>query len=471
MIILYWQFSIHKALSLPPFNIKIAISLASMYVELNKLSKAKEIFKKSLERQPDHNEAKIKYANLLVSMQEYITAEKLLTNIIPEDNFVEHLYAVKGDLEVVRGNFQMAKKHYQAALKINPEFIQALWGLARSEKIKAKENSLFEDLQKLKERPGRTDTRVLFSLGKLHDDVGNYSEAFINYKEGNDIRNKMVKFNHDEFRYEIDKLIDDEKEYNHDKNHNSIDSKPPIFIVGTPRSGTTLTEQLISGHPDVYGAGELTKINLLKNEVANDTKQYQFAAQRYIDDVMREHDKTYHYFTDKMPHNVFNIGFINRLYKNPKIIHCRRHPVDSCLSMYFQYFSLDQNQTYCLDNLIFWFREYDRIVRFWKGLFKDQITDIFYDVTVDKTELTTRYLLGQCDLKWDEKVLEFHKDKRAVSTASQWQVRQPIYKSAKGRWRNYEGHISKLVDGLSDLSDEYNVEMAKFEQLLQEIKL
>ena len=241
-----------------------------------------------------------------------------------------------------------------------------------------------------------------------------------------------------------------------------MESGQPVFIIGLPRSGTSLVEQILASHPEVHGAGELTDIGRLAQSLrvrvrsdkrfpdsALDIEQAQVAplAQIYLDrlhglapDAVR--------ITDKMPSNFLYLGFIALLYPGARVIHCRRDPRDVGLSCYFQNFSHRPAFAYDLGDIGFYNREYERLMAHWRTVAPVSIHDIDYETLIAEQERESRRLVEFCGLAWDDACLAFHKSGRAVRTASSWQVRQPIYRNSARRWRNYEPHLAPLIDAL-----------------------
>ncbi len=237
----------------------------------------------------------------------------------------------------------------------------------------------------------------------------------------------------------------------------------PVFIVGMPRSGTTLVEQIISAHPAAYGAGELPDIiglvRALPGFLRNNREPYpecvgelnenaEFAlSERYLEKI-RLSPGDPERVTDKMPHNFLHVGLIALLFPNARIIHCTRNPVDTCLSCYFQDFMGRHTYAYNLEDLGYYYGEYRRLMAHWREVLPMQFMDVNYEELTANAEANSRRIIEHVGLPWDERCLEFYKTGRNVATASYDQVRQPIYRKSVERWRNYEQHISPLLSSL-----------------------
>jgi hypothetical protein len=242
-----------------------------------------------------------------------------------------------------------------------------------------------------------------------------------------------------------------------------LSSERPVFIVGMPRSGTTLTEQIISSHPLVHGAGELGRIPELIGQTTREAQEAgeqvgfpgwvpmvedeKFAelAQGYLDYIAELNGDALR-VTDKMPHNFQNVGLIAAMFPNARFVHCMRDPVDNCLSCFQQNFAMPHTYSTNLGDLGHHYREYRRIMAHWRKVIPNRMYEVQYEELVADQERVSRELIAFCGLDWDDRCLEFNKKKGAVKTASVWQVRQPIYADSVKKWKMYDGYINELLD-------------------------
>jgi tetratricopeptide (TPR) repeat protein len=316
----------------------------------------------------------------------------------------------------------------------------------------------------------KAETKIIanFALGKVFDDHKNYADAFKYYAIGNALKNKTLNYSKEEDKAKFTKLVEFFRaDFFKEHEYLGIESDSPVVIVGMPRSGTTLTEQIISSHPKVIGAGEvdfwgraasavplrLTTntpypdcLNEMKPEQAKDiANMYESTLQK----IAGPKTKPTH-ITDKMPHNFLNVGLVALLFPNVKIIHTKRDPVDTCLSIYFQNFNTAHPYAFDLSNLGFHYKQYERIMRHWHEVLPGRIMDINYEDTISDPEFWSRKLIDHIGLEWDDACLAPHKLERSVKTASHWQVRQPIYKTSIQRWKNYEKFLEPLIEALKD---------------------
>jgi tetratricopeptide (TPR) repeat protein len=312
---------------------------------------------------------------------------------------------------------------------------------------------------------------ALFFLGDLHDRLGQYDEAFAAYAEGN--RLAGVRFSPEAFSESVDDLIQRTwtKPRLKELPRSRVKSDVPVFILGMPRSGTSLVEQILASHPDVYGAGELNDIPKLVHEwqgavsgalaLMTDLEPLtQEAADReargYLDRIRRLSPRAKR-ITNKMPHNFLHVGLISLLFPQAKVIHCVRDPLDTCLSCFFQNFGGHIPYAYDLSHAGLFFRNYQRIMRHWRDVLAPvpgpgvPMLDVVYEELVADQENISRRMVDFIGLEWNDTCLRFHENKRVVLTMSNDQVRRPMYSSSVGRWRKYKKHLGPLKEALGNL--------------------
>lgn len=355
------------------------------------------------------------------------------------------------------GKFDTAVTFFRRAYEKNPRDLGAL-----SLFINHQEFASVDDALLLKARAAvdaATDEspdiiNLCFALGKIMDRLEQYDAAFAYYQRGNRLRYGAIQFNREAHRQYVDSII---QQYDAGAISRSAvcgnPSETPIYIVGMPRSGTTLTEQIIASHPLVAGGGERGFWGAVeKDRACNgrlDQADIASLAQACLNDlagVVKAANKPAVRVTDKMPHNFLRVGLIHSVFPNARIIHVRRHPVDNCLSIYFQTFRGDHPYAYDLEDLAFYRREYERLMHHWRETMPaDRYLEFDYEDLVTDQEGISRKLIAFCGLEWDDACLDFHENKRAIKTASIWQVRQKIYASSVERWRHYTAHIKPLL--------------------------
>jgi tetratricopeptide (TPR) repeat protein len=339
--------------------------------------------------------------------------------------------------------------------------------ILKSRIVNAKSNDkLVEDLLRFTACDNKEDqAKVHFALGKAYDDRNDYQEAFKHYAIANTLRNKELNYAKEKTELEFTKLINFFTPDIFNNKNIGTTTDTPILIVGMPRSGTTLTEQILSSHPNVMPAGEVDFWQTISKHLPlrlHTSTQYPGCLSQLTQDNANEiatmYMSTLHkiagsnnepkYITDKMPHNFLNIGLIALLFPNVKFVHTKRDPIDTCLSIYFQNFTKFHSYAFDLNNLGFYYKQYERIMNHWHQVLPDRIFDINYSDIVSDPEYWTRELISHFNLEWSDTCLAPHKLERTVKTASLWQVRQPIYKTSVQRWKNYEPYIQPLLQAL-----------------------
>ncbi|HKJ87602.1 MAG TPA: sulfotransferase, partial [Gammaproteobacteria bacterium] len=301
-----------------------------------------------------------------------------------------------------------------------------------------------------------------YQAGHIHHEIGDYDQAFAAYREANALKPRSY-YPEQEERF-IERLKGTfTREFLDQAPRSGNEDATPVFIVGMPRSGTSLTEQIIASHPQAFGAGELSEVERLVNELRNAHKRRPYPevikeagaqelarmAEAYLDHVRSLAPEGAERISDKMPQNFLHIGTISLMFPNARIIHTNRDPLDTCLSNYMQNFaSAGLTFSYDLENLGHYYRLYQSLMEHWREVAPLPIYELRYEELVENPEEEIPRLLEFVGLPYDEACLEPHKAKRQTKTASYDQVRQPIYKKSKKKWRKYEQHLGPLMEAL-----------------------
>jgi len=407
------------------------LNIAKTYAKNNKDAEAVDFYNRSLEINPENPET--------------------LTRL--------------GNSHKALGKFEEAIMHYQRAQSIRPDYVEAIHELASCKKFSdsdAEYIAIAEKLATKDDLPEDKKAFLFFALGKTHNDLKLYDKAFDYYQKGNTIRNNMFPFDSEAFAAKTNKIMDlFTTEFFAKKNGVGIPTEVPVFIVGMPRSGTTLVEQIISKHSQVFGAGELNKIGETAQVIAKKGKDFPEnilnLKKNAIEKMAREYEQHLQQIkgpnivqriTDKMPANFQYLGLIALLFPNAHIIHCSRTPMDTCLSNFFQCFSEGNTQSYDLKAIGEYYGEYDKLMKHWRQVLPLPIHEVVYEELIDDQEKNIRKLIEFIGLEWEEGCLRYQTNKKVVNTASVWQARQPIYKTSKERWRKYECFLDPLKKGL-----------------------
>lgn len=452
----------NEAMELIPDTPRLYIKLSTALDRANRTEEALAALEKAVELNPEMPEAyHLKGVTHLTSneMEKAMEAINMALKIKPD--FAEAI-ATKSEILQSEGKMEEARELVEQALKINSQIPSVYLTLSKVKKFKADDPELknMEELAGKAEKFGRGQTPALYyALFKAYEDIGDYKKSFECLKKGADIRRSLAVFN----SYQQSSFYKEMKKANIKKHFDPFkgkgsESDVPIFIVGMPRSGTTLTEQIISSHPDVYGAGELYALSHVETEIGTLTplnaKQW---GDHYVEMVrnISEGSKTARKITDKMPGNFVRIGQIVSALPNAKIIHCRRNPIDTCLSCYKQLFSRGHYWSYNMEEMVEHYKEYYDLMEHWRKELPGSFLDIDYEDTINDFENQARRLIDYVGMDWNDACLSPHKSKRAVLTASKGQVRKPIYKTSIEAWRRYEDELQPLIEGLKPFMENY----------------
>ena len=418
-----------RALELNPAMVECYINLGHHYAVFGDIDKALDYFNKALSLNAGSGSALSGKAGILLR-----TGER------------EEAYSIVRDL-IDKG--EVTPTALQAYSQLSSDFGESQEVINLSEKMLKK--------------PGIAgiDRSILgFTLGKMYEKGKDYNRAFDSYKLANEA--SYGKFNREDYKRYIDNIIATySEEAIHEMPLASTVDERPIFILGMPRSGTSLVEQLLSQHSKVYAAGELVVLNDIKNLISKDVKGavYPMAVASLTSENLDKYQKIYsdyighlsssEFITDKMPTNFLYIGLISQLFPQAKILHCSRDPRDTCLSIYFQNFQNFQPYSSNLKDIATVYCEYERLMEHWQSVVDVPILEIPYESVVNDFSTYARKIVEFCGLDWEPACLDFYKSRRTVNTASFDQVNKPIYRKSMARWKNYEKHISDMLEILN----------------------
>ncbi|MDE2134966.1 MAG: sulfotransferase [Alphaproteobacteria bacterium] len=394
--------------------------------------------------------------------REYLAALALNPNYLPA-------LLNLGNLHEDRGRRDEALAVYERILKLDPRSYVALARYANLKTVAGPSDPLIARLKQTIAMGGANAAdraSLTFALGKLLDGCGAYDDAFNTYVSANRYSRESAVTRgalYDRRQQEeyVDQLVET---FAHGGigGAASTSSRPPVFICGMFRSGSTLVEQVLASHPRVTAGGEIDFLpGCVQSELAPFPVAMKQMAPATLDGLAaRYRDRIAALFpgadlvTDKRPDNYLYIGLIKSLFPDAKIVHTTRHPLDNCLSIYFLH--LDHSMGYALDlaDTAHCYRQYRRLMAHWKSCFGADILDFDYDAFVGEPRPAVERLLAFCGLDWDDACLSFHRAKNTVKTASVWQVREPLYRRSSGRWRHYEKHLAPLRTQLGDLLPE-----------------
>jgi len=445
--------------------------LGLTFADMDRQKEAIPLLRKALALRPGYLEAQLSLANVMEmdgqsdeALAIYRTLLKKMPNHIGIHNNVGNILKNKGEIDE-------SIVHFEKAMELDPDNVSAYYNLSR-----ARQDPESEDLDRLEKMVvdprlnNEQHCSLHFTLGKIYDDLGDYEKAFNHFKTGNELDTRDKPFDPRQFAFVVERLIATfNQEFFAGRKGFGSESTLPVFILGMPRSGTTLVEQTLASHPRIFGAGELNNIGQIINSLPQ--RQGKLAGypecatlidaisacqlgEEYVS-YLRSVGGDAERVTDKMPGNFINLGFIATMLTRARIIHCQRHPLDTCLSNFFQHFAQVMPFSRNLTFLGNYYRGYHRIMQHWHKVLPLKIFDVSYEDMVTDHEGMTRKILDFIGLEWDDACLEFQKTKRSVKTASNWQVRQPVYTSSVERWKNYDLFIGPLREALGDVLPDY----------------
>ena len=455
------EFILETCAELEPQNSEAKYELYRVYTKLGKFAKALNLANELVEQDKNNIFYEVAKATSLVGLGELDEAIEIYESILKMHPTKSHVHLLLGHAYKTAGSVDACISAYKNAYTHNQDYGDAFWSLAN---VKTYTFSAEEVEQMLaatkKDAVSITDKiHMHFALGKAFEDTQAYDTSFYHYKQGNELKNSTLHYSSDEHagfvQNQIDYFTPELAEQLKDLGCND---KAPIFIVGMPRAGSTLLEQILASHSQVDGTMELHEIlglaaNLSKksngkvvypNNMLSIPKDYFKAfGEKFIADT-----KVYRqgalYFIDKMPNNYMHIGLIKLILPKAKIIDARRDPMACCFSGFKQQFGEGQEFSYSLHNIGRYYQEYVRLMDHWQTVFPGEILQVQHEDMVHNTEAEIRRLLDYCELPFENACLNFHQNKRAVKTPSAQQVRQPIYTSGLKQWEHYAPYLDEL---------------------------
>ena len=449
-----------KVLQLDPSFSLAWDNLAKLYRIQNKLLKSIPAFENLIKLDPRNFEALVSLGTVYIKLSKYHEGIKLYEESLKIKPENPRVYLSLGHALKTIGEREKSEAAYQNAIKYFSLSGEAYWSLANLKTYEFSDKEIINMESSLTKNIHPNEmTQMHFALGKAYESKRQFDKSFKHYAEGNWQQRKQISYNAEDYKISIDELIDF-----FDKNKNLYNAKAqsnfddPIFILGLPRSGSTMIEQILSSHSLIEGTQELPNILAISRDIKliDQKKGYPQNLlglnQSYFDDLGKKYiDETKWarsstpYFIDKMPNNFVHIGLIKLILPKAKIIDARRNPMDTCFSCFKQYFAKGQHFTYDLDDIARYYKDYERLMDYWKKLFPEEIFTINYEQVIENPNDRIRDLLEFCNVKFEDNCINFHKSKRPVKTASSEQVRQPMYKTGLDYWKNYSNNLDTLL--------------------------
>jgi tetratricopeptide (TPR) repeat protein len=453
--------SFQSALEINPDLAAAHANLARALRSIGRLDEAVAGFRRALALEPELVLAHTELATALRLQRRSGEAEqscRLALQLNPE---CAAAYVVLAELRADAGLFAEAEEFFKRAIAIDPALPEAWAGLTRLRRMTPEDESSLAAMQRLVDQgmPPERELMLRYAIGKYFDDTGDFERAFGNYRRANELaRGCGPAHDRDSLSGTIDRII---RWYDGpwvNRPRATVQrSALPVLIVGMLRSGTTLVEQVLASHPQVFGAGELTfwsesAAGERSNTVDGDLTALGVSdasladlGDRYLQ-TLRQLSPDALRVVDKLPTNFLFLGLIHAALPGARIIHLRRHPLDTCVSIYFQHFEAANTYTNDLGDLAHYYGEYRRLMAHWRSVLpRDVILEVPYEGLVADLPTWTRRMLEFIGVSWDARCLDFERTPRPVVTASKWQVRQKLFASSVGRWRHYERFVPQLM--------------------------
>ncbi len=423
-----------KAVAISPDNLSANMNLATAYYAVNLSDKACKHYKICAGLEPKHPVIQCKL----------------------------------GDAYTASGDRKEAETCYRKSISLNPSYTHPYRQISRLNRYTSPEHDDFRRIHAVLDSstlPDEQKSNLHFALGKMYEDCALYDKAFKHLEMANVIENRKHNFDPEQFSQIISQLVSFfDKKLFFEKSNLGDPDKRPVFIVGMPRSGSTLIEHIISTHPQAFGAGELYWFGQIEHKIADllespglypdcvrdlDKKALQKLAADYLAYISSlAGGEGYECFTDKLLGNFMHIGIIALIFPNARIIHSRRNPLDNCFSIYSILFPGNVDFGHDLHNIAVVYNEYTRLMQHWETVLPDRILTVDYEDIVNKQGETTRQLIDFIGLTWHDECLDFSYNKRQVNTISASQVRKGLYSSSINRWENFEKYLAPLFKHL-----------------------
>jgi tetratricopeptide (TPR) repeat protein len=462
------EFLLASCLEFEPSYKRARLDYMHILHKRQKFHKALEQAKILQDSDPNNSSLKIGLGNAQQATGDFAAAISTFESVLHNNQSNHSIHLTLGHALKTMGRVEDAIKSYRKSYQIKPDFGDAFWSLAnlKTYRFSADERQQMRDQETSPTTTVNDKIHFCFALGKDLEDSEHFDEAFSFYHRGNKLKSEQDRYDSQSLELSLEAQKNNFDAAFFERNKQAGCSAPdPIFIVGLPRAGSTLLEQILSSHSQVDGTMELANIiglahSLNGRQVSQDTPRYPGIlndisvneltkmGELYIEDT-QHHRQGAMFFIDKMPNNFRHIALIQLILPNAKIIDARRHPMSCCFSGFKQLFGEGQQFSYDLTDIGHYYRSYVEIMDHWDKALPGKILRVQYEDVVADLDTQVRRILDYCGLPFEQACVDFHSNKRAVRTPSSEQVRQPIYQSGLEQWRNYESHLEPLKKALS----------------------
>ena len=475
------EFLLEKAVEFKPNDGDLRMQYAAILRKKQKFSKTMEQVNILCDQYPDNPIYQAQKASEIMQNGDHLQAIKMFDDILHKNPYNFSTHTSKGHAQKTLGKTDKAIKSYQSAYQIKPDHGEAYFSLANLKTYSFNT----DELNSMRNQVERVDLSLRdksyfhFALAQACESIGEYDEAFLHLEKGNKIKNDQSKYSIERMDAELQAQIDVcDEDFFKDLGSGGHATKDPIFILGLPRAGSTLVEQILASHSLIDGTLELPNILSIAQSLRGDDiygklgnypksmkslslEQRESFGKSFIEDT-RMHRKDAPMFTDKMPNNFRHIGLIHLIMPNAKIIDARRYPLDCCFSMFKQLFAQGQEFSYGLEEAGSYYRTYVKLMDHWDRVLPNKILRVNNEDVIEDLEGQVNRMLDFLELPFEEECISFHENDRSVRTASSEQVRQPINKKGMGRWKPYAKNLKPLLASIGeDLVNKEDVALIK----------
>ena len=439
-------------------------NLATSQKNIGLKDKAFKNYKYAIDLKKNNLEANYNLANLLYDEKRFDEAREAYEKVIKIDNNFPHSYLLIGIINSVQGKFEEAKNYFLKAIEKDKFLTEAYVYYVNTRKIEKNDNiiKILEELISYKDLHPKFEQDISFALSKVYFDIENIDLGFQYLKKAKKLYLKKIDFSIEGEKKSLKKV----KDFFSINKLTKIDFKDtykvcPIFILGMPRSGTSLLEQIISTHSEVYGAGELNIMPRIFYETNWDEKTnpeefFKFVRKEYLSNIEKIQTSK-KFIVDKMPFNFLSVGFILNSIPEAKIIHMLRNPMAVCWSNYKSNFfdNIGMDYAHKLESIGEYYLIYNEMMNFWREKYPKSLIEIDYDQFVLDYETNSKSVISKIGLNWENEIFKFYENNRAVETNSLLQVRSKVYQDSSRKWKKYEKHLKPIIDILKNNNIEF----------------
>ena len=471
------EFVLESALIYEPNNTLVRFDYMNVLYKRQRFELSMAQAQILLDAEPDNQKYRFAYANQCVAVGRFEEALVLYDEFIAADSNAAPVHLLRGHALKTIGRIDEAVEAYRAVYQAKPDFGDAFWSLANLKTYRFEEAEIAQMREKQQDEETSLEDKIhfCFALGKALEDEQDYQSAADYYLLGNELKNGKIQYDKERMSFKLTQ----QKRFCTAQMFESFGdagcpAPDPIFIVGLPRAGSTLLEQILASHSQVDGTLELNNIPALAHKLngrrtVHEEPRYPKVLGQLTPEMARKLGQTYidetqihreggQFFIDKMPNNFRDIGLIKMILPNAKVIDARRHPMSCCFSGFKQLFFEGQEFTYGLEEIGTYYRDYVELMNHWDEVLPGFVLRVQHEDVVDDLETQVRRMLDFCNLPFEQSCVDFHKTQRSVRTPSSEQVRQPIFRTALDAWQNYEPWLDPLKEALGDdVRSQFNV--------------